>query len=281
ARADQNQSLIFLQAFMGVAAVTSLALAAAVLDGQRAQKTIQKTEQRLRMVAEESARIREEFLSIATHELRTPVAALRGYIQLGQQSLDRGQHDRLRDTLKVALRQTDRLTTLIAQLLDASQMQAGRLKIERTPTDISTLVSSAVEAERLASEPRPWVVQVEPRLRASIDAVRFEQVVVNLLDNAVKFSPSGGTLTVDSAARVGSSGLRWETRVSVSLPTGRRASSNGSTAHTTIAASAASVSASTSANRSSSCTVGGSRSAPSLGAGRRSPSRSRDCQHRR
>jgi len=196
ARADQNQSLIFLQAFMGVAAVTSLALAAAVLDGQRAQKTIQKTEQRLRMVAEESARIREEFLSIATHELRTPVAALRGYIQLGQQSLDRGQHDRLRDTLKVALRQTDRLTTLIAQLLDASQMQAGRLKIERTPTDISTLVTSAVEAERLASEPRPWVVQVEPRLRASIDAARFEQVVVNLLDNAVKFSPSGGTLTV-------------------------------------------------------------------------------------
>ena len=196
ARADQNQSLIFLQAFMGVAAVTSLALAAAVLDGQRAQKTIQKTEQRLRMMAEESARIREEFLSIATHELRTPVAALRGYIQLGQQSVDRGQHDRLRHTLKVALRQTDRLATLIAQLLDASQMQAGRLKIERTPTDISALVSSAVDAERLASEPRPWVVEVEPRLRASADPVRFEQVVVNLLDNAVKFSPGGGTLTV-------------------------------------------------------------------------------------
>jgi two-component system, sensor histidine kinase len=167
-----------------------------VLDRQRAQKTIQMTEQRLRMVAEESARIREEFLSIATHELRTPVAALRGYIQLGQHSLDRGQHDRLRGTLKVALRQTDRLATLIAQLLDASQMQTGRLKIERMPTDISSLVSSAVDAERLASEARPWVVQIEPDLRANADPVRFEQVVVNLIDNAVKFSPSGGTVTV-------------------------------------------------------------------------------------
>jgi signal transduction histidine kinase/CheY-like chemotaxis protein len=196
ARSDQNQSLIFLQAFLGVAAVTSLALAAAGLDRQRAQKTIQQTEQRLRMVAEESARIREEFLSIATHELRTPVAALRGYIQLGQHSLDRGQHERLRGTLKVALRQTDRLATLIAQLLDASQMQAGRLKIERTPTDISSLVSSAVDAERLASEARPWVVQIDPDLRANADPVRFEQVVVNLIDNAVKFSPSGGTVTV-------------------------------------------------------------------------------------
>jgi signal transduction histidine kinase/CheY-like chemotaxis protein len=196
ARGDQNESLIYLQAFMGVAAVTSLALAAAVLDRQRAQKTIQMAEQRLRMVAEESARIREEFLSIATHELRTPVAALRGYIQLGQHSLDRGQHERLRGTLKVALRQTDRLATLIAQLLDASQMQTGRLKIERMPTDISSLVSSAVDAERLASEARPWVVQIEPDLRANADPVRFEQVVVNLIDNAVKFSPSGGTVTV-------------------------------------------------------------------------------------
>ena len=196
ARGNQNQSLIYLQAFMGVAAVTALALAAAVLDRQRAQKTIQMTEQRLRMVAEESARIREEFLSIATHELRTPVAALRGYIQLGQHSLDRGQHERLRGTLKVALRQTDRLATLIAQLLDASQMQTGRLKIERMPTDISSLVSSAVDAERLASEARPWVVQIEPDLRANADPVRFEQVVVNLIDNAVKFSPSGGTVTV-------------------------------------------------------------------------------------
>ncbi len=195
ARSDQNQSLIFLQAFMGVATVTSLVLAAAVVDRQRAQETIQKTEQRLRLVAEESARTREEFLSIATHELRTPVAALRGYIQLGQQSLDRGQHERLRGTLKVALRQTDRLATLIGQLLDASQMQAGRLKLERNPADISALVSGAVDAERLATEARPWVVQIEPGLRASVDAVRFEQVVVNLLDNAIKFSPSGGTVT--------------------------------------------------------------------------------------
>ena len=196
ARVAPNESLLFLQAFLGVTAVTSGALAAAVLDRQRAQETTHRTEQRLRLVAEESARLREEFLSIATHELRTPVAALRGYVQLAQQALDRGQHDRLRGSLKTALRQADRLASLIAQLLDASQMEAGRLTVERVPTNVSRVVGAAVDAERLATETRRWVVQVEPDLHANADALRLEQLLVNLLDNAVKFSPAGGTVTV-------------------------------------------------------------------------------------
>src|SRR2546425_5245863 len=196
ARVAPNESLVFLQAFLGVTAVTSGALAAAVLDRQRAQETTHRTEQRLRLVAEESARLREEFLSIATHELRTPVAALRGYVQLAQQALDRGQHDRLRGNLKTALRQADRLASLIAQLLDASQMEAGRLTVERVPTNVSRVVGAAVDAERLATETRRWVVQVEPDLHANADTLRLEQLLVNLLDNAVKFSPAGGTVTV-------------------------------------------------------------------------------------
>ncbi|HEV8468651.1 MAG TPA: MASE1 domain-containing protein, partial [Candidatus Limnocylindria bacterium] len=196
ARVAPNESLVFLQAFLGVTAVTSGTLAAAVLDRQRAQETIHRTEQRLRLVAEESARLREEFMSVATHELRTPVAALRGYVQLAQQSLDRGQADRLRGTLKTALRQTDRLASLIAQLLDASQMEAGRLKVERVSTNVSRVAGTAVDAERLATETRRWVVQIEPGLHANVDALRFEQLLVNLLDNAVKFSPAGGTVTV-------------------------------------------------------------------------------------
>src|SRR3989442_8902658 len=196
ARVAPNESLLFLQAFLGVTAVTSGALAAAVLDRQRAQETTHRTEQRLRLVAEESARLREEFLSIATHELRTPVAALRGYVQLAQQALDRGQHDRLRGNLKTALRQADRLASLIAQLLDASQMEAGRLTVERVLTDVSRVVGTAVDAERLATETRRWVVRVEPGLHANVDAMRLEQLLGNLLDNAVKFSPAGGTVTV-------------------------------------------------------------------------------------
>ena len=196
ARSDQNESLLLLQAFMGVAAVTSEMLAAAVLDRQRAEATVRTAEQRLRAVAEESARVHEEFLSIATHELRTPLSGLRGYIQLAAQSLGRGQHDRVWDAFQSAVRQSDRLAALIGQLLDASQMQAGTLVIEPVTTDVSELVARSVEAQRLGKETHRWVVEIAPDLRASLDPIRFEQVVVNLLENAVKFTPAGGTIIV-------------------------------------------------------------------------------------
>src|SRR2546427_2214511 len=196
ARSDQNESLLLLQAFMGVAAVTSEMLAAAVLDRKRAEATVRTAEQRLRAVAEESARLREEFLSIATHELRTPLSGLRGYLQLAGQSLDRGQHNRVREGFQSALRQSDRLAALIAQLLDASQMQAGTLVIEPVTTDVSELVARSVEAERLGKESHRWVVEIASDLRASLDPIRFAQVVVNLLENAMKFTPAGGTIIV-------------------------------------------------------------------------------------
>jgi signal transduction histidine kinase len=196
ARDDQNESLLLLQAFLGVAAVTSETLAAAELDRQRAATTIRITEQRLREVAEEAARVREEFLSIATHELRTPLTSLRGFLQLAQRSLDRGQTDRVRSAFQSALRQSDRLAALVGQLLDAAQVQAGALVTTPEPTNISELVARVVEAERVGTESHRWVVQIEPRLGGNVDPVRFEQVVVNLLDNAVKFTPAGGTVSV-------------------------------------------------------------------------------------
>jgi signal transduction histidine kinase len=196
ARSDQNGSLLLLQAFMGVTAVTSGMLAAAVLDRQRAETTVHTAEQRLRALAEESARVREEFLSIATHELRTPLAGLRGYIQVAQLALDRGQHDRVRGAFGAALRQSDHLAALIAQLLDASKAEAGALIVEPVTTDISDLVRRSVEAERLISETQRWVTDIAPDLRAEVDPVRFAEVVGNLLDNAVKFTPAGGTVMV-------------------------------------------------------------------------------------
>jgi signal transduction histidine kinase/CheY-like chemotaxis protein len=196
ARPDQNESLLLLQAFMGVAAVTSEVLAAAVLDRERAETTVRATEQRLRAVAEESARVREEFLSIATHELRTPLTGLRGYLQLAEQSLDCGQSDRVRGAFQAALRQSDRLASLIGQLLDASRAQTGSLIVQTVATDLSDLVAKTVEAHRLGNDTHRWVVEITPDLQAAVDPIRFEQVVVNLLDNAAKFTPSGGTITV-------------------------------------------------------------------------------------
>jgi signal transduction histidine kinase/ActR/RegA family two-component response regulator len=195
ARADVNSSLLFLQAFMTVAAVTSDALAAAIVDRRRAEELVRSTEHRLRTVAEEAARVREEFLSIATHELRTPVTTVRGYAQLAQRALDRDANADVGKELDTIVRQSDRLAALIAQLLDASQLQAGTLAVTPVPTDVSALARQATTAAQIADSHR-LIVDIQPGIWANVDPVRFDEVLTNLIDNARKFSPANGAVTV-------------------------------------------------------------------------------------
>jgi signal transduction histidine kinase len=208
ARSDTNSSLLFLQAFMTVAAITSASLAAAIFDRRRGQELIRSTEHRLRTVAEEAARVREEFLSIATHELRTPVTSVRGYAQLAQRALERNESADVRKELDTIVRQSDRLAALIAQLLDASQLQAGTLSVNPVPTDVSALARQTATAAQIAGSHR-LIVDIDPGLWADVDPVRFEEVLNNLIDNARKFSPAGAGVTV----RLGDAGHEIELSV--------------------------------------------------------------------
>ncbi len=146
--------------------------------------------------AESAARVREEFLSIATHELRTPVTSISGYAQLALKALTTGRTERLQPALETVVRQSERLAILITQLLDASRISGGSLAIEPEPTDLSVLVTRAVDAARIRSDAHHWVADVPPDLRASVDPVRTEQVLTNLFDNAIRYSPDGGTINV-------------------------------------------------------------------------------------
>lgn len=155
---------------------------------QRAALSIEN--QQLYRASKEAVELREEFLSVASHELRTPVTSL----QLAVQSLlsvgVEASGDFLRQALESAERQTRRLGRLVDALLDVSRIQAGRLELAREPTDLVAItrevVSMLAEDARRASCPIEIVAEVEP-LIGRWDRARLEQVITNLVTNAIKY----------------------------------------------------------------------------------------------
>ncbi len=160
-------------------------------------------EQSAREQAEAAVRERDEFLSIANHELRTPVTALKAASQLALRRLRAGQLDddaELEHFFTLMDDQTSKAARLINDLLDGSRLVERRLKLDRRPADLRAIVRSALEATQLLNAGSQFVLsEPDTPVVAEVDAVRIEQVVVNLLDNAVKFSPRGATIEVDVA----------------------------------------------------------------------------------
>lgn len=152
----------------------------------------------------EALATRDEFLSVAAHELKTPITSLRGFAQILLRDLGQKREispERLQFALDTIERQTDKLNQLIARLLDTAQIEAGKLRIEPERTDLAALVRSVI-AQQEGGENHKFVFEGPEQLQAVVDPVRFEQVVTNLLQNAVKFSPEGGVVSVELARGV-------------------------------------------------------------------------------
>jgi PAS domain S-box-containing protein len=155
---------------------------------------------RLYQEAQEAAAARQEFLSVAAHELKTPITGIVAFTDLALRQVDRPagpDPGRLREVLRALERQTTRFGGLVSQLLDVSRIEAGRLVLAREPTDLARLVEDVVARTRLEAGQRTIAVQAPPAVPAFVDPLRVEQVLTNLLSNAVKYSPGGGPIDVE------------------------------------------------------------------------------------
>lgn len=156
-------------------------------------------EQAARERAEAAVRARDEFLSVAAHELKTPVTRIRLATQLAVRLMERGDGDLadIQRRLQSLDNETDKLSRLVLQLLDVSRIETGKLSVQRERTDLTQLVRSAAGASQASTDHHVVRLNTPKRLVANVDPLRFEQIVTNLLDNAVKYSPHGGDITVE------------------------------------------------------------------------------------
>jgi len=158
---------------------------------------LESANERLRREIAERKRaeeVRDEFLSVAAHELKTPVTSLRGFAQLLVRPLEKGESldpGRLLQGLRAIDQQTAKLSRLVSQLLDISRLEAGRLDLEPKPTDLAALVQGVAAAARAGSDDHGFTVHAPASLQAFVDPLRLEQVLMNLVDNAIKYSPLG------------------------------------------------------------------------------------------
>jgi signal transduction histidine kinase len=167
--------------------------AAAVIEGTRLYREAEAA----RRAAEAANRSKDEFLSTVSHELRNPLNAVHGWATL----IERGQlgEAQTRRAVQIIVRNVDAQIRLVDDLLDMSRVVNGRMRLVARPVDLRDLIEDALEAVRHAAEAKGIRLQPvleAPGLLVSGDVGRLQQVLWNLLENAVKFTPKDGRVQV-------------------------------------------------------------------------------------
>ncbi len=172
-----------------------------------AERLARESAEAARAAAEEAVHARDEFLSIASHELRNPLAGIKSTLQALRRAQERGvlEPERLERYLETLERTSVRLAALTDDLLDVARLQVGQLAIRPRNLDLVALVRQTVLQYRTRAS-LPIAVETPDACNVVADPDRVEQIVDNLLDNAIKYSPDGGQIAVRLAPWTGKDG---------------------------------------------------------------------------
>jgi len=170
--------------------------------------TLQKTREQ---TIKDIDRRKDEFLAMLSHELRNPLAPIRAALHLLRAHESADEHPICKEAREIIERQTATLTRLVGEMLDMSRVASSRILLQRTVVDLNKIISHAIETSKplIDAQHHTLTLHLHPTaLQADVDPVRIEQVVVNLLINAAKYTPEGGRIEISSDVAVGADGSR-------------------------------------------------------------------------
>src|SRR6059036_10775 len=168
-------------------------------------RALERRQLRQRLVElEQLDRLKTQFLSMASHELRTPLTAVSGFMQIARRRMSRlsgatevpaawrEEAKKADETLDMASRQSKKLARLIDELLDVSRLEQGRVEMRLAEIDLADVVHEVAERMRLLSKSHQIETKIDGTAPIVADRDRIEQVLENLVGNAIKYSPETG-----------------------------------------------------------------------------------------
>jgi signal transduction histidine kinase len=202
----------------------------AVITGLMVQRLVAETRQRTALLAEQNERLleldrlKDEFIATASHELRTPLTSISGYLAMSLDPEEGALSAARESQLRIVQRNVDRLTTLVDQLLFLARADSHPIELDRRPVDLGGILYEAAEtalpaacAKKItlltAAEPTRWVLADRPQLLRVVD---------NLVTNAIKFTPEGGTVRL-AARDDGATAILEITDTGVGIPRAEQA----------------------------------------------------------
>src|SRR3989475_5240266 len=194
-RETENQSLLALQSWAAVLTITAMALSAGMAERQRAEEALQQQ----KAVVETANRTKDQFLAMLSHELRTPLTPVISALEALETEPARTEETKA--SLAMIRRNVELETQLIDDLLDFTRIAKDKLQLRFAPVDAHLAISNVVEICR--AEAASKQLDVHLNLRANIynvaaDAAKFQQIIWNLLKNAIKFTPEEGEIAISS-----------------------------------------------------------------------------------